>query len=123
MAYYLISDLHFGHKLMIEGGIRPFTYEDSLIENTVKSLQPTDILINLGDNVFGTNTNYKEFIWRCKDKIGHNGKMIMIRGNHDKRSIVSYLQDGWDWACDGFTQGWLGGNIGNVEGRTSAAQL
>lgn len=93
MKYYVISDTHFGHKKMLEIG-RPENYEQ-LIKQSLESLSENDVLIHLGDVCMGNDAkNHEEFIapLRCRK--------ILVKGNHDNKSLNWYMEHGWDFACN-----------------------
>lgn len=83
MSIWIISDLHFGHKNIIQHERHQFVSIEEHDEFIIKALnyyvKPTDTLYILGDigNV--------ELIHRL------NGRKFLIRGNHDRRDKVVYL--------------------------------
>ncbi|MGL6185685.1 MAG: metallophosphoesterase family protein [Clostridium chrysemydis] len=96
MKTFVISDLHFGHANIIKMCKRPFKdiddMDNKLIDNWNKVVGKNDIVYVLGDFSFkGRNLDY------YLDKL--NGKIILIKGNHDKYfrhnkiiSIHDYLE-------------------------------
>ena len=81
---WFTSDLHFGHKNVIEYCSRPFTDVDDmargLIANYNQLVAPTDIVYFLGDITFANATNSRKYISQL------NGYKILVKGNHDHKS-------------------------------------
>ena len=75
------SDLHFGHKNIIDFSDRPFpdTHQmnEHLIANFNEYVKPTDISIWVGDVAFMNDEKANEILARC------NGYKILVAGNHD----------------------------------------
>lgn len=87
---WIIADTHFTHQMLIDEEIRPDCYNELIIENWKNMVQPDDIVIHLGDVIFGHN---KE---RIKDILNNlPGIKYLVKGNHD------YKPDGW-WLDNGF---------------------
>ena len=96
MKFWFTSDYHFGHENIIEYCNRPFKdveeMNNTIIENHNSRVSPEDTVFFLGDFCFhngpsgkegeGTQTKSQSYL----DKL--NGKMIMIKGNHDKNNTV-----------------------------------
>lgn len=84
---YVMSDLHIGHKNVIDYDSRPFNSLDemneSILEELCTKLKPEDTLIDLGDLFWSMNWN------RCKeilDKIPAR-RFYKVLGNHDKVNL------------------------------------
>ena len=108
---YGLSDSHFLHDNILK-----FTYdkEKTLLlrpefasiedmDNKMRSLwnhtiRPEDIVIHIGDLVWtkGSSERIKELIKSL------NGRKILVRGNHDRKSYSWYLSNGIDFVCDRF---------------------
>lgn len=94
----LTTDWHLGHRNMCldsyEG--RPVGYEELIFSNLVTSLHPGDTLINLGDVGFGPNVFklISDFLERLKAAV--NVECVLVRGNHDGKSINFYRSCGFD---------------------------
>lgn len=78
---FFTSDLHFGHKNIINFCNRPWEtteeMDEALIANWNSVVGEKDIVFDLGDFAFATNGRWKELIQRL------NGKHYLILGNHD----------------------------------------
>ncbi len=79
---WFISDIHFGHKNVINYCNRPFTDVDNMkekiIENWNKLVRPDDLCIFVGDIFFyHTKEEMKATLSRMR------GVKILIKGNHD----------------------------------------
>ncbi len=90
---YFIADTHFYHKNIIKYCNRPFKnildMNEALIRNWNETLKETDIIYHLGD------------VALCSDELlepivkSLNGKKILIRGNHDTKSVVAFEKIGF----------------------------
>jgi calcineurin-like phosphoesterase family protein len=80
---YLISDLHLDHENIIRYCARPFSGIDEmnriLVDNWNRIVSPNDTVYFLGDMSYGRDSHSSSF-WLKK----LNGKIIFIRGNHDR---------------------------------------
>lgn len=96
--FWVMADSHFNHAHKMKE-FRPVLYEDKIITGLLSkeiNNQHTT-LIHLGDVCIGN------------DKIVHDSffkqlvcKKILVRGNHDSKTISWYLQHGWDMVVDSF---------------------
>jgi calcineurin-like phosphoesterase family protein len=88
MAIWFTSDLHFGHKSVIEYCQRPFSsveeMDEALINNWNKLVQPSDLVYLLGDIFFHKKQRSDEISARLA------GQKILIKGNHDGFSDGRY---------------------------------
>ena len=82
MKYWVISDPHFGHDVLVKKGCRPEGHEELIMENLFKKVEPDDILICLGDIAF-----YKKEYWHGRLIKFSSCTKILIRGNHDKETL------------------------------------
>ncbi len=96
MNYHLISDTHFNHTKLEEWGGRSGKWQEELWKG-LEAIPAEDTLIHLGDICIG---NDEEIHKRMADL---KCRKILVRGNHDKKSIAWYEEHGWDFVCDGFT--------------------
>lgn len=95
MKTYLISDTHFGHRLLAQLGVRPKNYESKLINAWHKQVKPEDAVIHLGDLAFNSNTEIGQMMQILK------GNKIFVRGNHDG-GYSKYYKMGFNAVCDEF---------------------
>ncbi len=85
---WLISDTHFFHANIAEYCSRPGGWQDLIIDNWNRWIRPDDIVFHLGDLVLGK----KEYAEALIPQL--NGKLFLIRGNHDRRSAAFYQDFG-----------------------------
>ena len=83
MKIFFTSDLHFGHKNIIDFDDRPFSCVEEmdrvLIERWNKKVTQEDLVYILGDISFYSNQKTCEIMKQL------NGRKILIKGNHDDR--------------------------------------
>lgn len=103
--YWLISDTHFNHLKLEEWGMRSGDWQDRLWAFLV-NIPEKDILIHLGDVCIGEDGEVHKKIAALRVH-----KKILIRGNHDKKSLNWYQSHGWDFVCDGLELEYRGHNI------------
>ena len=92
---FVIADLHFGHKKIIEFG-RDKNFEKTIIENWNNTVTKYDTVIVLGDFALCPHKNFKRYVKKL------NGHKILVIGNHDKESPLFYMKRGFDFACESF---------------------
>ena len=89
MNYY-ISDLHLRHGNVIKFDNRPFEtvfeMENTIINNWNSVVKPEDTVYILGDFCWETEKIWEEIL----DKL--NGSKVLIRGNHDLKSMSASLR-------------------------------
>lgn len=95
MTIYYTSDLHLGHKNIIEYENRPFKtveeMDEVLIDNWNSRITPEDDVYVLGDFTFKGTTMAIKYL-ECL-----NGSIHLLKGNHDQ----FMNQDSFDmWLCD-----------------------
>jgi len=98
MNYWLISDTHFNHEKLTEWGGRSGEWQEKLWDG-IWNIPPGDILIHLGDICIGNDAEVHEKL------SGHKRggtRFILVRGNHDGKSLNWYREHGWDFVCDSF---------------------
>lgn len=97
MKTYLTSDTHFRHKNIIKYCKRPFAsieeHDEALIANWNSVVRKEDQVYHLGDFGFGSTSSLLEI----RKKL--NGKIYLIRGNHDK-SIKKEILPYFEWVKD-----------------------
>lgn len=106
MKIYIISDTHFYHTNIIKYCGRPFRSCSEMNEKMISKWNGTvtskDLVIHLGDfTVYGKSDKVAEICSRLK------GKKILVRGNHDRKSLHWYLTHGFDFVCDEFVIGYI----------------
>ena len=88
MKKYIISDTHFNHMNIIDYCNRPFKAIDemnnTIIDNWNKTVKEDDIVYHLGDFFLGSKFDLKDIVDRL------NGRIYLIRGNHDRLTVKSY---------------------------------
>lgn len=101
MKIYLISDMHLFHQNMVPYCGRPVDHTEQLIRNWNNIVTPDDLVIHLGDIIFGLNK--EENLTRVMNRL--MGRKISVRGNHDPKSWKWYMEAGFDFVCDSFVYG------------------
>lgn len=89
MRTFFTSDTHFGHNKILEfckarGVLWPTVeeHDEGLIDNWNSVVSPNDTVFHLGDFAFAGRERIDEILDRL------NGKIILIRGNHDKFKTI-----------------------------------
>ena len=81
---FFTSDLHIGHKNIIEYSHRPFSnveeMNETLIDNWNKTVPEDGIVFDLGDFAIGGSKVWNDALSRLK------GKHYLIMGNHDMKN-------------------------------------
>ena len=101
--YFVISDTHFRHENISKYTGRPFkTVEEmdaSLIKKWNTVVRQQDLIIIGGDLVFtkGSSEEIKKIIKQL------NGRKILVRGNHCRKSYSFWLNAGIDFVCERFS--------------------
>ena len=95
MLYYT-SDLHLGHKNIIDYEHRPFKDVDDMTEGLIKRWNDkvksdTDITFILGDFAFKNSYMNKAKILECFRRL--RGVKIMIPGNHDNYLTKDFIEE------------------------------
>jgi calcineurin-like phosphoesterase family protein len=93
MKIWVISDTHFGHSKIIEYEKRPEDFNEKIVTNWNNMVSNEDYVIHLGDIVFKDYSYLKKL----------NGKIILVRGNHDNGSFTKYINSGIMFVVDSFT--------------------
>lgn len=102
MNYWLLSDTHFSHRKLDEWGGRLGEWEKSLWDG-ISRVPKEDTLIHLGDICIGDDVEV-----HSKLRAATQSKLILVRGNHDKKSINWYSEHGWDFVSDGLHLEFMG---------------
>lgn len=91
--WWIMSDTHFGHDMLIRENHRPKYCEETMI-NSLHVIKEEDVLIHLGDfSFYRCEYWHKLFMKLCK------GKKWFTLGNHDRRTVTWYLKHGWDFVA------------------------
>ncbi len=99
MNYWLISDTHFNHSKLDEWGGRSGDWQER-IHKGFKDLAVDDVLIHLGDICIGNDTEVHASLFEPGGSLFGMRRRILVRGNHDKKSMNWYIEHGWDFVCD-----------------------
>lgn len=97
---YVTSDNHFNHWNINRYCKRGFKSLEQMNNTMVKrwnsNIRPEDIVIHLGDIIFtkGQSSEIKKMIGKL------NGRKILIKGNHDRKSYSWYLTNGFDFIIE-----------------------
>lgn len=93
MKKWVISDTHFGNKNIITYESRPFKdteeMEATIIKNWNLIVAKDDEVFHLGDFSFLGKEKTKEIVNKL------NGKIHLLLGNHDNKSVNYYLECGF----------------------------
>ncbi len=85
---WIISDTHFFHENIGRYCDRPENWQEMIIKNWNDLISPDEIVLHLGDFSFGKRSNFD-----ILTEILH-GKIILIRGNHDRLGRARYESRG-----------------------------
>lgn len=96
MNYWIISDTHFNHLKLEEWGGRNGDWQEQIWKG-IRSIPAGDTLIHLGDICIGGD----EVVHADLVMAAENLTRILVRGNHDNKSLSWYQDHGWHFACDG----------------------
>ena len=95
MKYYVTSDTHFNHDMLIERGYREVGF-GCVILDAIQKISG-DVLLHLGDFAIGDDEYYHEQFMLASKNFK---KKILVRGNHDNKSYSWYYSHGWDFVCE-----------------------
>jgi len=85
---WIISDTHFFHVNVGRYCNRPDNWQELIIKNWNDLISPEDTVLHLGDFAFGKRSNFDLLTEEL------HGKIILIRGNHDRLGRVRYESRG-----------------------------
>jgi calcineurin-like phosphoesterase family protein len=85
---WIISDTHFFHENIGRYCNRPKNWQELIIKNWNDLISPDETVLHLGDFSFGKRSNFDLLIEQL------HGKIILIRGNHDRLGRVRYESRG-----------------------------
>jgi calcineurin-like phosphoesterase family protein len=98
MKTWVISDTHWRHVNIVKYTGRHVDYEKILRQNWIKAVDQNDLVIHLGDVIFGQD---KE-LHLGGIMEGLPGKKVLCRGNHDLKPADFYMARGFDIVTDYF---------------------
>lgn len=101
MKIWIIADTHFYHENIKKFQGRPEDFNEQIITNWNKLVQYDDVVIHLGDVLFGLNK--EQTLPSIMSSLP--GKKILCRGNHDLNPPLWYMERGFDFVCDYFVTG------------------
>jgi len=97
---YVLSDNHFNHwniNRLCERGFNSLEHmNNTMISRWNRAVKPNDLVIHLGDLIFtkGASEEVAKVI-KCL-----NGRKVLIKGNHDRKSYSWYLTHGINFICE-----------------------
>ena len=98
MTIFFTADNHFGHSNIIRHCARPFAsaleMNEVMIERWNSVVKPKDQVYHLGDVSVLRPEKTREILDRL------NGKIYLIRGNHDKSAEHKLCCDRFEWIKD-----------------------
>lgn len=94
---WVTTDTHFHHEAMVDSCGRPANFDLLIRRGWKQCLAKQDVLIHLGDVIFYQYPMLKTYL----DEVPC--RKILVMGNHDKKSCGWYMRNGFDFACDSFT--------------------
>ena len=77
---WIISDTHFFHENIGRYCNRPENWQELIIKNWNDLISPGDDVLHLGDFALGKKSNFELLTGML------NGRLFLIRGNHDRLS-------------------------------------
>jgi len=93
---WIIADTHFYHANIGRYCNRPDGWQDLIIENWNRFIQPGDTVFHLGDLALGKKEDTEALVPLL------NGKLYLMRGNHDRRGLAFYQSLGITLVKDPF---------------------
>jgi calcineurin-like phosphoesterase family protein len=93
---WIIADTHFFHANIGQYCDRPEGWQDLIIENWNRYIRPGEIVFHLGDLALGKKEDGEALVPLL------NGKLYLMRGNHDRRGKAFYNKLGITLVPDPF---------------------
>ena len=91
MTIFFTSDTHFNHQSILKYCSRPWETVEEMNEGLIKNwnevVKPGDTVYHLGDFAMGQRNLIPGILSRL------NGRIILIRGNHDFSKSLGYFQE------------------------------
>ena len=97
---WIISDTHWGHSspTFVAHTRRPKNVDEISIKACKRLIGPDDLVIHVGDVCFN-------FFDLAGLMAGMPGRWVLVRGNHDSRSLSWYMNHGFAFACEALELG------------------
>lgn len=108
---FFTADTHFWHNGIIDFCDRPFpdaeTMNYEIIARWNSVVKPKDMVYHLGDFAFGTPEQCVKIVQQL------NGRIHLVRGNHESAANHTRSRDSFEWIKDMYTyrQTWNGEKI------------
>ena len=103
MTIFAISDTHFGHDKLVELSGRPPDFGARILADVRSRMG--DLLIHCGDFCIGNDKPHTEAFMEAAK--GFKRK-VLVRGNHDPRGDLWYMNHGWDFVVNSFVSKYNG---------------
>lgn len=97
MNYWIISDTHFNHTKLEEWGGRSGDWQEQIWAG-IMAIPAGDTLIHLGDICIGADAEVHNSFKDATKGL----RTILVRGNHDKKGVTWYENNGFNFVVDGF---------------------
>jgi calcineurin-like phosphoesterase family protein len=91
---WIISDTHFFHENIGRYCDRPDGWQEMIIDNWNRLIQPEEVVFHVGDLALGRRENIEGLAPLL------NGRLYLMRGNHDRRSNGFYQRLGFTLVSD-----------------------
>ena len=110
--FWIISDTHFGHKNLRKYMDRPENVDELMLANIKNApYKAGDVLVHLGDVCVASSSACVDYHARLIHSLPYSVHSVLVRGNHDPKTITWYLNAGWDMVVDEFSVNFLGKKI------------
>lgn len=94
MKEWIISDTHFNHANIATYCDRPDGWHDMIIKRWNEVVADEDLVLHLGDFAIGNAGLQADILKELK------GRKILVLGNHDNKSLMWYMRNGFEFACN-----------------------
>ena len=102
MKIYAISDTHLGHEKLVSYG-RPENFSELILAHVRE--RSGDLLVHCGDLCIGDDETWSKAFLEAAYGFDH---IVLVRGNHDKKSDVWYLDQGFSFVCESYQAAYFG---------------
>ncbi len=97
MKVYVISDTHWGHSALHDiFRERPEDFGRRITAEWWNAVSDDDLVVHLGDVHFGKVAEWSALVPSLP------GRKVLVLGNHDKRSVLWYMKNGFEFCCSSF---------------------